>query len=369
MKNTNGYALIVVLWSIVILSIIFVNLIDEAKLNSLLLRNNLQRRELKEAAVDGVMRGIDLLESDKTTADTRDEEWAKTLELPPQRQVRTKVQISDVGSKLNINYAAEDDLLQLQNLEWAEVKWNKLAAKLVWEDDLSAAEREKKLGLLSDFVELKAEFEAKADYQQAQQIFTTYGRFNPNLYQSAAWKKLLFFLKEKLDLSALNQRIIAASAQKLVSTEEGAAKEFATVEDFLKQAFPTDPLLREKIAPYLTVDKRININFVSQEVLELLLTRIERSKLSHDYKKTAAKIVAYCRTHEVKKLSKLNQIGVGMITKELKKYLTTQSSYFLIEVTAVNQQSKQEQKIAAVVHRIREDKNKFKVQIIKWQED
>ena len=362
MEGKRAYALIVVLWSIVILTIIFVNLIDEAELNSLLLRNNLQRRELRSAAVDGVMRGIASLREDETKADAGDEAWAKVREFKPSSRISTEVKISDLGSKLNINYRSRAAFVKLaEELDWAEIDWKELSTKLVWERDVE--NEEEKLGLISNLALLREEFESKADYQQTKELFTTYGCFNPNLYQAEAAVQLLYFLKEKLDLTTLSQALILDIGAEV---SQGEHKGYDSVQGFLEEALPTSPYLREKIAPYLTVKPRININFVSAEVLALILSN--REEAGSDYKKRAEKIVTYCREHRVKNLDQLNKIGVGIISPQLKGYLTTSSSYLLITVRALNQKTGQEEKIEAVVHKRWEDEES-KVQIVDWREE
>ena len=371
MKRAKGYALIVVLWSIVILTIIFVNLIDEAQLNNLLIRNNLEQRELKQAAVDGIIKAIDLLERDQSKADTRAEKWAQPIQFSRRPNLNCQVKVTDIGSKLNINYTAQDDLLKLQNWDWEKVKWNKLADKLLWEEELSTPEAENKLGLIPYFSMLKAEFESTKDYQQSREFFTTYGAFNPNLHQEREFYKLLYFLKEKLDLYTLNQTVITKAGEKLAPTKGQASnrpEHFSTVKEFLKEAFPLNPELRTEIAPYLTVQKRININFVNQKVLQLILTKLHQDSLVSSPQDTAAKIIDYCKEDEIKKLSKVDQIGVGRISQELEPYLTTASSYLLIEAQAINEQTKRQQKVKAVVHKTRAEE-KVEIQIINWQEE
>lgn len=369
MNKKTGYALIVVLWLIVILTIIFVNLIEEAQLNSLLLRNNLQRRELNQAAIGGVLRGINLLQTDKTTADTRFEKWAQTIKFRPDSHLVCRVKISDIGSKLNLNYAARADFLRLQQqLEWEEVDWQRLTDKLLGDKELDQAEKKEEITIISNLVLLKKEFKSPADYQQVAKIFTTYGYFNPNLHSQAGWEKLLLFLKEKLDLASFQQNELTAAVNRL-KQEQATNKSYATVKEFLRQVLPTSPQLRKKVKPYLRVTKRINVNFVNQAVLQLILSKLDQTKLVTSPSKTAQEIVDYCAHHPVKKLSKLDQIGVGMISQDLAPYLTTHSSYLLIEATAVNHKSRQEQKVRAVVHKIRSTPDKVKVQIIKWQQN
>ncbi|MGM0369791.1 MAG: hypothetical protein ACQEP9_05185 [Bacillota bacterium] len=370
-RKKSGYALIVVLWSIMILTIIFVNLIDETQLNNLLVRNNLNSKELQQAAVTGVLRGVSSLKSDKTTADTIEDDWFQPTTFEVDDTLSVQVEIVDIGSKLNINYLSQSSLQAIQEeFEWEKEDWDKLEDKLLGESDLSSEEQKNKLGLIPRLEIIKSEFATKEDYQQFENLVTTYGKFDVNLYGQASFSKLLYFLKAKLNLEQLNQNIIETALEQLPDKREQDSqtevKKFTSVEDFLRQAFPTQATLREKIAPYLTVRSRININFVSQEVLQVLL---KESDLAGNHKEVAEKIATYCDQNKVEKLSELDAIGVGIISNELKRYFTTSSTYLLIKARASNTTSDQEQMIKAVVHKIQTDKQKFKFQIINWRED
>ncbi|MBM7623779.1 hypothetical protein [Sporohalobacter salinus] len=376
-RQEDAYALIVVLWSILILTIIFVNLIDEAKLNNLLVRNNIANKELHQAAVNGVQKGINDLENDKTVSDTSKDEWVETKRYEMSKDLTCQVEISDIGSKLNINYSSEKLLRGLQEeFEWKKIKWDKLADRLAWEQELSSADREEKIGLVANLKMFKSEFESKKDYQLFKELFTTYGQFNINVHNGESLRKLLYFLKEKSDLYQLNQKRIANVVKALdkqgnsgSKKVNGADDNLDLVKNFLEQAFPTRSTLRKKIKPYLTVNSRININFVNQKVLQVLLKKIAKDGSSGKYKKTAQKIVDYCADNKVEKLSKLNTIGVGLIAKELEDYVATHSTYLLIEATAFNNVTQQEKKVKVVVKKIIKDKDEFKLQVIDWWEN
>lgn len=328
--NETGYALIIVLWAVVILSIIFVNLADEVHLNSVLVKNNLDESKLQQVAVSGVMKGINQLKVDKTEYDTKKDQWTKEIE-DQLDNLKYKVEIKDVGSRLNINYSRYEIL--------SELNW--------WDEEL-----EKRLveeGLIPDLKLLKDDL--GDNYNDTVELLTTYGEFNLNNDRLQALRKLL----ELNNIDKFESELILDYLQKKRNKDE-IIKKVDELQTLYLKGLRTSTL--EKLKPYLATQGRLNINFVSEEILELILKSLKNNSSSKE------EIISFRKENEIKKLSQLKFLG-----KELSRYFTVSSHYFLIKATVFSSSNKRLKEIKSIVKRTRIEDGDWQVKILKWSEE
>jgi general secretion pathway protein K len=324
----EGYTLLIVLWVIVILSVVLVNLVMELQLESFVVKNNLTDSQVEQAEVSGIMAGINQLKQDETEFDARDDEWTNTIteEIGGSEY---KVNIKPLDNKLNINYIPYK---VLKELDW----WTKeIQEKIEKEDTIPD------LLMIKDIL--------GDNYSQARQSLTTYGRFNLKNDRPKGLKKLMDLLGMRR--SDINEVINHLSSR---GREKQSIEEVEDLEDLAKDLSPGT---LDELKPYLTVTGRLNINFVSPEMLEILsaATNIKAAPIED--------IITHREEEPIEKLEQLIEVLNGEQLSKLEPYLTTTSCYFAIEVEVMSNSDEVDSTLKAVVKRTRED-NKWKVEIL-----
>ncbi|WP_018248983.1 type II secretion system minor pseudopilin [Orenia marismortui] len=333
-ENCDGYALIIVLWTLVILSVIFVNLFDEVQLNSFLIRNNLDKKKIYNTSLSGIIMGIDKLKSDNTEYDIPEDEWNKNLE-GTEDQLEYKVEIEDIGSKLNINYTKQDIL---SKLDW----WNE-------EVEQQIEEKIAKQGFVINLLLIKDIL--GEDYSKAIDSLTTYGYFNLNSDDLNKLRRLLEFL----ELNSVERNLIYGYLNK----ERRAGrriKEIKQLETLYLKGLSERTL--NSIRPYLAVNSNLNINFISEDLLEVVLKGLN---INLSYKE---KIIKLRQREGIKELSE-----ISTSQKNLLNYFTVSSKLFLITSRVFSNDGKPLKEIKCIVERNKDEDDNWKIKILKWDEE
>lgn len=337
MKNITGeqgYTLIIVLWGLVILSIILIGLLEEVSLETLITGNTLEEREREQTVRSAVIRGIELLKNDETPEyDTPEDEWADEIQ-GELNGIEYNVNIRDAGSKLNLNYTPSDILNQL---EWYD---DKLKEELP-EDQL-----------IPD-IELVEEI-LGSNFEEAQQIFTVHSRFNINCDRLSGLEKLM-------EMEEISQKDnISENLKEIRAEDEINSLEADLIEKVDRLGFSDFDTLE----PHLTVEGQLNLNFVSQEVLEPLL----KYAADERWKKYVEEIEDYREEEEIKEIDDILEdlIADKEAREKLEPYFTTRSRIFAISVEV-----KDDREHTVLVEREKlEDEDdvqeNFRVKILKW---
>lgn len=353
MDDEKGYALIIVLWTIVIVGILFANLADETYLNNLLTRNDLKKREVRDASVSGLMYGIDTL---KTEIDYNDLEGmtVKELEFEFGDDIDCQVKIEEVGSRLNLNY---DPYWLLSSLKW----WSKDLRKEIKENELFP-----NLSFAREIIEEKHDKDYKKfSFDVASKEVMTYGKFNINYSRLDSLKKLL----ELRDVDENQINIIMYEVNR-IRREKKLIDEIDDIPDLINGL---DKSSFDKIKSYLSTDGRININLVPKELLEVLIERILLSvdgdpKLASRYSSLIVNYRDDYRIEDFKKLQTRLNIFQGEGFNLLNVYFSTYSKYFSIKVKSLSKNLKIKKDLNVIVERLKVGRGTYKIKIINWFE-
>ena len=342
-KDDEGYALLIVLWSLVILGVIFSNLTDESHLNNLLIRNSLDNKEVDQTLVSGIKLAINKLINDKTDYDTKDDQIFKAIETNL-NGVNCLVEIKDVGSKLNINYISYNIL---DNFSWWNAKPEKKFKKFIKEKGLIY-----KLSLLKKIV--------PEHYDEFSDFSTIYGKFNLNTGNLVNFQ----ILADSLEVPIIERNKIIAYIIDQRRTDK-LIKEVNNLKSLLGKGLSVENF--KKLKPYLTTKSQININYVNQEILEFLLPEvlnIDNSEVS-DY---SEEIIEYRKQEKIEEIKQLKFIFPNLSVEQLKEYFSNNSKYFLIK-SRVPAKGQFKQEIRAVVHRYKDNLDNWKIEVVRWNKN
>jgi general secretion pathway protein K len=352
-KDENAYALIIVLWSIVIIGIIFANLADEAYLNNLLTRNDLKRREVRDASLSGLMYGIDILKEEIDYRDVKDM-IVKELDFESGNDISCQVEIEEIGSRLNLNY---DPYRTLSSLKW----WSKDLEQEVEKSDLFP-----NLSFSKEIIEENY----NKDYEEfsfdiVSKEVTTYGKFNINYARLDSLRKLL----ELRGVDESQRNIIIQELSRLRRED----KLIDLVDEMPNLITGLDMTSFDKIKPYLSTEGRININLVSEELLDVLIERIliSRDKDSKSSSRYSRLIANYRNNYQIEDFEKLRShlnIFQGEEFDLLNVYFSTYSKYFSIKVKSSSQDIKIQKNLNVIVERLKTGRDTYKIKIINWTE-
>ncbi|ACL70621.1 general secretion pathway protein GspK [Halothermothrix orenii] len=331
----QGYTFLIVIWALVILSIIFVNLYEEVQLNNRLTEYRILQNEQKNILFSAVNIGINKLKRDKTEYDTRNDSWLK----PVNRKIKGinyKVKITDVGSRLNINY---DRLSTLRLFSW-------------WPESI---EKDLKGRVIPDILLLKEVFDES--YPEASELLTTLGQYNVNTDRLKGFYILLI----KSGIRDFQAKLIVDSLRKV--REEKYINKVELLPVYIKGL---DLNTFEKIKPFLTTEGRVNINMAPEEVVEAIIRSLD---INPDLKENYInKILEYREVRGFKNIDMLDKIIARQDRLKLEKYFGVTSSYFLIKVEVTR--GPVIQTAEALVHRSEDRDNKgYKIRILRWYEN
>ena len=331
-KREEGYTLIIVLWAIVILSLIFVNLIDKTHIENVLILNNKKNIKNYETILSAVNLGINQLKKDTTIYDSKKDNWYKPLEGRLDGFNYT-VLIRDSGSKLNINYTQKKIL---SKLSW----WNK--------------ELKNNIGnsLVPDLLYIKGLL--GANYNNAKNVITTYSKYNINSDSINGMKNLLYFV----GTPGGQVNVIVDSLEKYRKKE----KRIKSINQIPAAVKGLDLSTLEKLRPYITVKGQININLVSENVLTAILRGLRMNQNQGE------DIINYRGIYVIKEISQLEEILSEENFKKIAPFLTTTSRIFTMKVIVSDDEGAHSEEVNLVLERSSSGKGNWNIKIIKWQE-
>lgn len=333
-NKEEGYTLIIVLWSIVILTLIFSYLLDDYFLENFLVENYSRQQKIKEAAFSAYNIGLNLLLNDETLYDAGSDPWVKGVRGEIDG-LKYTVSIEDIGSRINLNY---DDLEIINRLD-------------VWEGDLAEISDCLDELLLADLIFLKG-FLAAEDYQVLSAYTTTYGSYNINHDSPRKINKIL----NLLDLTYVQHNVLIENLVNL--REEGEVINNLDELPLLVEGLGV--YVYEEIKPFLSTEGRININLVDREILKAVFLHYELEKEPLDI------ILSYREENEIKNLGDLSTLINNEAFAEISTIFTT-GSVFLEITVQVESDEKMGYLINSVVKRVYQD-GKWLLDVLSWSE-
>lgn len=316
--SEDGLALIVVLWTIVILSFLLLSLSEDIQLESFLTRNLMEQIQVQFIAQAGISRGIAELTGDRTISDGIQEKWLTPVQGQIDNRGSFVVQIEDIGSRFNINYIGEPVLSALvQDLgkEFSEWRLDKLPFYLKQELE---------------------EFES-VDFSQIENLIAYNGKFNINTDDYAVLKQIV-----------LAERISEWTAEQVIHELAGVEKPVTSLDDLLLKVPGLDLNTFEVIRDEIDVKGNINLNMVSEEVLVVLCRALG---IPQD------QVTAITTMREKETIESLDVLNILVGDENYKKiipYFDITSKYFRITSTAQSASTAIEKKIIIELERIPE---------------
>ena len=334
-NKEEGYTLIIVLWSIVILTLIFSYLLDDFFLENFLVENYARQQEIKETALSAYNIGLNFLLNDETLYDAGSDPWVKGVKGEIDGFKYT-VSIKDIGSRINLNYDDPEIIERIDD----------------WEGDLAKIYEYLEEGLMADLLFLKELLDVE-DYQALRDYTTTYGNYNINQDSPRRINKILKFL----DLTYVQNSVLAEGLAKL--REEGQV-----IKDLDELPLLVEGLgvfLYEEIKPFLSTEGRININLVDEEILEAIFLHYQLDRGLLDI------ILSYREENEIKNLEDLNVLIDDEKFAEISGMFTTGSTFLEISVH-VETEEMIGYFISSVVKRVYQD-GKWRIEVLTWSEN
>ncbi|MEJ6951297.1 hypothetical protein [Natronospora cellulosivora (SeqCode)] len=333
-KNDEGYTFLIVIWTIVILSFIFVNLVDEVFLDRHLLEYEMRELNLRQAEISALKMAINTLKQDEIIDyDAFDNIWANEIETEI-NSIKCKIVIKDYGSKLNINYI--DTGLLEEELWWEEEIENRLAE-----------------GMIPDLVLLR-DILLDEDYAFFIETFTTLGKFNIN-------GDSLDSLENFLSFYGISEGQINTIKNSVESHRERGTY-FQNGDELLANIDGLNHTILEEIEDNLSFEGRININMVSEEVLETLIMILGLSE------NTLNNLIAYRNVEPIDELESLRNIINEDDYELLKPYLTSRSIYFQVSIQLKDESDEHLRSVKVDLKRTYLDNDNFKIKIIRFHE-
>lgn len=329
-KKNDGFALMIVMWSIIIISIFFVSLLHEIFISNFLVKKDLENKKVRQVAYSAVNKAIGKLLSDKTIYDSKKDVWVG-LEKGNVDEYKYEIIITDIGSRINVNFANKKVV--------SEISWfNKYLESI------------KDSELIYDINLLKYNLGKKIS--ETETILTTYGKFNIYTDHIEGLLKLL----KLLNINEYHSNLILKDLKEFRENKV----EISSLEELPLYLTSLDMLTFEKIKPFITLEGRYNVNLVEKRVLTNLFKGLE---INQSY---INKIIGYRREREIKKIKDLLFISDEKLTI-LERYLTTYSRYLLIEVS-IFKEGNVIKKVKTVVERNREGNLAWNIKILNWSE-
>ncbi|MFP4662090.1 MAG: general secretion pathway protein GspK [Halanaerobiales bacterium] len=329
LKKEEGYTLIIVLWSIVILTIIFSYILDNYYLDSHLIENYSEQKQLRDTSMSAYNIAVNTLMNDQTLYDTVQDNWLKAIE-GSNGIVDYQVKISDAGSFLNINFVELDVLREIEG-------WDSQV------EDLIEGELVADLFMLEDYF-------AEANISTK---LTSLGKFNINHDSPENLEKIF-------DFAGLNYAFSEVFLEDLKSYREEEQK-FDDIDSIPAELDGIDISTFDKIKSYLTVEGRINLNFVDEETLAAIIIGkgLEEQVLES--------IISYRKENEITELDALQNIISDEAYHEISGFFTTGSRYLRIVINA-DIPEKRSYQISSVIKRQYMD-GQWNIEVISWNEE
>lgn len=299
-KEEDGYALIIVLWSIVILSIIFSYLLDDFFLDSYLVEAYSQQQKLKETALSVYNIGLNTLLNDKTIYDTGRDDWINEFKGDI-NDIKYTMNIEDIGSKINLNYDNLDILNELDD----------------WDGDVDEIRTCLEEDILPDILFLKGVLDDQ-NYQVLSDYTSIYGNYNVNHDSPQKINKILKFL----ELDFVDSNLLADSLTNY-REEEGEISNFDELSLIWNHLGIS---VFEDMKPYLNLEGRININLVNEDILKAIF------KFYGLDSNLVESVMAFRKEKELKNLDDLSFLINAEDFEELKNFFTTYSTFLELDI-------------------------------------
>ncbi len=340
-ESENGIALIIVLWTIVILSFLLVSLSEDIQLETFLTRNLLDETQLQYIAQAGISRGIGELTRDQTLIDGTDELWLESIQAQIENLGEFEVKIDEIGSRFNINYVNEK-ILQGLIADYAQ-------------DFISWRYEQERFDLREQLEEF-APTGKEQDIQMIEDCITFYGKFNLNTDDYEMFKKIM-----------MNKRVSEWVADQVIAELRNLDEPLRSLDDLALKVPSMDSSTLDLIKGEVGVKGNININLVDKEILSFLIECLGLSK------EQVTALAAYRKENTIEDLEVLRGVLGEDNYKQLAPYLTVSSEYFRITSTAQSLTSSSSKVIIVEVLRIPKLINNDKVlewrtEILSWIE-
>ncbi|MCK4257730.1 MAG: general secretion pathway protein GspK [Halanaerobiales bacterium] len=332
-ESEDGVALIIVLWTIVLLSFLLVSLSEDVQLESFLTRNILDETQLQYIALAGISRGIGELTRDQTLADGKDESWLKSIQAQMENQGEFEVSIDEIGSRFNINFVNEQILEGLIG-NYAEdfIRWR-------YEQD--------GFDVIVQLEEFTSTIQEK-DFKTIEDYVTFYGKFNLATDDYEMFKKIL-----------LGKRVSEWVADQVIQELKSLEEPLNSLEELILKVPGLDSSTVDLLSEEIDVKGNININLVDEEILSYLTECLDVSK------EQVSSLVEYRKENTIEDLEVLKGVLGEEDYKKIAPYLTVSSEYFRITSKARSLTSSLEKVIIVEVLRIPEEMNKD--QVLEWR--
>lgn len=330
LEEQEGYTLIIVLWSIIILTIIFLYLLDDVLINNYLIEGYSQQIKLRQVALSAYNIGLNMLLNDETLYDSEKDLFFQ----PVQGKINGteySIYITDTGSRVNVNY---DDISILKKADG-------------WDDKL---EIYLESNLVPDLLFLK-NILSEDDYQLFKEFTTTYGHFNVNQDSPEKIEKLFNYL----ELSYSYSDTLCESLKEFQGQEE-----FTSIDEILYNIDGLDMVAFNKIKEYLAIEGRININFVGPDILKAIIKAKELDS------KVVEEILLYRKKNEIKKIEDLSDILSFEEYEKIKDLFTTSSKYLELGINVLIPE-KRSYEIKVILER-RYQEEQWMINILSWTE-
>lgn len=312
------------------MTIIFLYLLDDVLINNYLLKGYADYITMRQAALSGYNIGVNLLLNDKSIYDTEKDPSFQPIHGSIDG-VEYLVLIKDAGSRPNVNY---DDINILKELEG-------------WNDEL---ETYLENNFIPDLLFIK-DCLPEEDYPLFRASVTTYGNLNLNHDSPGKLKKLF----EQLELGHFYSETLCESLK-----EYREEKKIISIDELPFEIEGLDLTVFEKIREYLTIEGRMNINFVDPDVLKSII------RVKGFDSRIADRILSYRKENEIKDIEELEGIMHGEEYAEIADLFTTNSRYIELNVLAqVSDKSAYE--IYSVLERSYQDK-RWIIKVLSWNE-
>lgn len=300
LKEEEGYTLIIVLWSIVILTIIFSYLLDDFFLDGYLVEGYSQQQKLKEAALSVYNIGLNLLLNDETTYDTESDDWTKEISGNI-NEISYTLNIKDVGSRINLNY---DNLNILSELD-------------DWDGDIEEIAFYLEEDILSDILFLRDVLDDN-NYQVLSRYTTTYGNYNINHDPPRKTKKVFRLL-------GLEYAFTDSLIDSLISYRE-EEDEIEDLDELLHRWDGFGISVFDEIKPYLSLDGRININLVNENILQAIFK-------SYDLDSNLVEnVIEFREENKIINIEDLSFLLSSENFKKIKGFFTTHSKFLELDI-------------------------------------
>lgn len=326
-KN-EGFALIIILWVIVIVSFLLISLTEDIYLESYLTRNLLNQVQIQQIAQAGIARGIAALLNDETLVDGREDGWTKPIFGRIEDQGTFKVVIEDIGSRINANFFADPILSTLIR--------DKVDEFILWRIEHYPFYH---IDELSEF--------GYYNFHEIIRHLTFYGKFNINTDDYSVLKEIM-----------LAKKVSEWQIDPIIEELKKIKEPFHSVDELIIKIPVLDVTTFSLIQDELVTEGGININLVDEETLYFVLGLLKSTpKIKNKLQELRSKQL-------IEDVNDLKEFFPKVYADRMVTYFNVSSRFFQISCTAKSTTSSIEKKIVVEIERIPSEIHQN--QVIKW---